>query len=215
MSTLEIWLLAISVAMDCFSVSITTGIIMRRICWRTFLTMGFFFGLFQALMPLIGWLAASHFSHLIASFDHWIAAGLLFFLGIRMIKESFSDDEERQFNPTRLDFVNERLNLIYSLQQKHRVSSVEELISITEEYRNKLENITSSDNQIQELTAQKEALYNKVKKQAEILSELRKQAAKEIEKQMEAYLIPLGMPNVRFAVELSAKNDKVSPLRYL
>ena len=105
MSTLEIWLLAISVAMDCFSVSITTGIIMRRICWRTFLTMGFFFGLFQALMPLIGWLAASHFSHLIASFDHWIAAGLLFFLGIRMIKESFSDDEERQFNPTRLATV--------------------------------------------------------------------------------------------------------------
>ncbi|MBR5541338.1 MAG: DNA repair protein RecN [Bacteroides sp.] len=115
--------------------------------------------------------------------------------------------EEVEFNPTRLDFVNERLNLIYSLQQKHRVSSVEELISITEEYRNKLENITSSDNQIQELTAQKEALYNKVKKQAEILSELRKQAAKEIEKQMEAYLIPLGMPNVRFAVELSAKNE--------
>ena len=115
--------------------------------------------------------------------------------------------EEVEFNPTRLDFVNERLNLIYSLQQKHRVSSVEELIVITEEYRDKLENITSSDNRIQELTAQKETLYNKVLKQADILSTLRKQAAKKIEKQMEGYLIPLGMPNVRFAVELSAKKE--------
>ena len=63
MTTLEIWLLAISLAMDCFTVSITSGIIMRRICWRTFFIMAFFFGLFQAVMPLIGWFAASRFSH--------------------------------------------------------------------------------------------------------------------------------------------------------
>lgn len=105
MSTLEIWLLAISLAMDCFSVSITSGIILRRICWRTFLTIAFFFGLFQALMPFIGWLGASRFNHLIADYDHWIASGLLFFLGIRMIKESFSDEEERHFNPTRLTVI--------------------------------------------------------------------------------------------------------------
>lgn len=105
MSTLEIWLLAVSLAMDCFSVSITSGIILRRICWRTFLTIAFFFGLFQALMPLGGWLAASRFSHLIADYDHWIAFGLLFFLGIRMIKESFSDEEEHHFNPTRLKVI--------------------------------------------------------------------------------------------------------------
>ena len=55
MTTLEIWLLAISLAMDCFTVSITSGIIMRRICWRTFFIMAFFFGLFQAVMPFIGW----------------------------------------------------------------------------------------------------------------------------------------------------------------
>ena len=54
MTTLEIWLLAISLAMDCFTVSITSGIIMRRICWRTFFIMAFFFGLFQAVMPFIG-----------------------------------------------------------------------------------------------------------------------------------------------------------------
>ena len=102
MSTLEIWLLAVSLAMDCFSVSITSGIIMRRICWRIILIMSFFFGLFQAMMPLLGWLAASRFEHLIEDYDHWIASGLLFFLGIRMIKESFSDEEEHHFNPTRL-----------------------------------------------------------------------------------------------------------------
>lgn len=102
MSNLEIWLLAVSLAMDCFSVSITSGIILRRIQWRTFITIGFFFGLFQALMPLLGWFGASRFYHLIHEFDHWIATGLLFFLGVRMIKESFSKDEEHHFDPTRL-----------------------------------------------------------------------------------------------------------------
>ena len=105
MTTLEIWLLAISLAMDCFTVSITSGIIMRRICWRTFFIMAFFFGLFQAVMPLIGWFAASRFSHLIEDYDHWIAFGLLAFLGGRMIKESFSNEDKRCFDPTKLKVV--------------------------------------------------------------------------------------------------------------
>ena len=100
MSNLEIWLLAISVAMDCFSVAITSGIILRRIQWSTFLTIALFFGLFQAVMPLIGWFGASRFYHLIEQFDHWIAFGLLFFLGAKMIKESFGDEESHHFNPT-------------------------------------------------------------------------------------------------------------------
>lgn len=103
MTTLEIWLLAISLAMDCFSVSITSGIILRRVCIKIFLTIAFFFGLFQGAMPIIGWFGASHFYHLIEQFDHWIAFGLLFFLGIRMIKESFNKEEENHhFNPKRL-----------------------------------------------------------------------------------------------------------------
>ena len=81
MSTLEIWLLAVSLAIDCFTVSVTSGIILRRIQWRTFLKMAFFFGFFQALMPLIGWFGASRFNHLIESYDHWIAFALLAFLG--------------------------------------------------------------------------------------------------------------------------------------
>jgi DNA repair protein RecN (Recombination protein N) len=115
--------------------------------------------------------------------------------------------EEVEFNPSRLEYVNERLNLIYTLQQKHRVSSGEELLEIAEEYQSKLEAITSYDSRIEELTKQKEILYNKVLKQAEVLTAMRAQAGKEIEEQMQAYLIPLGMPNVRFAVELAPRKE--------
>jgi len=115
--------------------------------------------------------------------------------------------EEVEFNPSRLDYVNERLNLIYTLQKKHRVSSVEELISLSEEFRAKLDAITSYDDKILELMKQKQNLYNKVLEQARMLTEYRMQSAKEIEQQMESYLIPLGMPNVRFSVELSTKKE--------
>ena len=70
-----------------------------------FFIMAFFFGLFQAVMPLIGWFAASRFSHLIEDYDHWIAFGLLAFLGGRMIKESFSNEDKRCFDPTKLKVV--------------------------------------------------------------------------------------------------------------
>ena len=115
--------------------------------------------------------------------------------------------EEVEFNPTRLDYVNERLNLLYTLQKKHRVSSVEELMAVAEEFRTKLDAITSYDDKIEELTKQKKDLYNKVLEQGRVLTEYRMKSAKEIEQQMEGYLIPLGMPNVRFAVELSAKKE--------
>ena len=87
MSSLEKWLLAVSLAIDCFTVSVTSGIILHRIRWGTFLKMGFFFGLFQALMPFIGWLGASRFSKLIESYDHRIANGQLDFHVIRKIRE--------------------------------------------------------------------------------------------------------------------------------
>ena len=115
--------------------------------------------------------------------------------------------EEVEFNPTRLDYVNERLNLIYTLQKKHRVSSVEELMAVAEEFRTKLDAITSYDDKIEELTQLKKDLYNKVLEQGCVLTDYRMKSAKEIEQQMESYLIPLGMPNVRFAVELSAKKE--------
>ena len=115
--------------------------------------------------------------------------------------------DEIEFNPTRLDYVNERLNLIYTLQQKHQLSSVEELLELAEKLNEKLDAITSSDDNIQELTKKKDLLYQQVLSQAEILTRMRTEASKEIEAQMQAYLIPLGMPNVRFAVELSPRKE--------
>ena len=100
MTGLEIWLLAIGLAMDCFAVSIASGIILKRTQWRPMLVMALAFGLFQALMPFIGWMFAKSFSHLIESIDHWIAFAILAFLGGRMILESFKYEECRQtFNP--------------------------------------------------------------------------------------------------------------------
>ena len=115
--------------------------------------------------------------------------------------------EEVEFNPSRLDYVNERLNLIYSLQQKHRVQTLEELIALTEEYRDKLSAITSYDERIAELTERKEEQYKQVKQQAEVLTKARAAAAREVEKQLAARLVPLGMPNVRFQVEMGLKKE--------
>lgn len=108
MYILEIWLLAVSLAIDCFTVSVASGAFLRRIRWNTFLSMAFFFGLFQALMPFIGWLGASRFQHLIEAYDHWIAFSLLAFLGIRMIREGMYPDDDTEhphFDPTRLQTI--------------------------------------------------------------------------------------------------------------
>ena len=115
--------------------------------------------------------------------------------------------DEIDFNPSRLDFVNSRLNSIYSLFQKHRVKTETELMELTEGYREQLDLITSSDERIAELEEQKEALYQQVLEKGAQLTALRKASAQEIERQMESYLIPLGMPNVKFAVEMTQRKE--------
>lgn len=106
MTGLEIWLLAIGLAMDCFAVSIASGIILKRVRLRPMLVMAAAFGFFQALMPLLGWIGASFFSHLIESIDHWMAFAILAFLGGRMVLESFKDEDCRhEFDPTSLKVV--------------------------------------------------------------------------------------------------------------
>lgn len=64
--------------------------------------MAILFGLFQVMMPFIGWLGTSYFSHYLESVDHWIAFGLLAFLGGKMIKDSFGSEEEAHFDPSKL-----------------------------------------------------------------------------------------------------------------
>ena len=106
MTGLEIWLLAVGLAMDCFAISIASGILLKRTLWRPMLTMAFFFGLFQAIMPLLGWIGGSTFSHLIESLDHWIAFIILAFLGGRMVRESFKDEDcKKEYDPKSLKVV--------------------------------------------------------------------------------------------------------------
>ena len=105
MTGLKIWFLALGLAMDCFSVSIASGIILKKTVWRTILTMAFFFGLFQAAMPLIGWLCASSFSHLIKEIEHWFAFGILAILGGKIIYESFKTEDDRMFNPSSMKVI--------------------------------------------------------------------------------------------------------------
>ena len=122
-------------------------------------------------------------------------------------QEVSSQEEDVEFNPDRLEEVNDRLNLIYTLQQKHRVTTVEELLALAEEYAAKLAAITSYDERIGELTTLCDTLYNKVRKQAAVLTKARTGAAREVEKQMASRLVPLGMPNVRFQVEMGIRKE--------
>ena len=101
MNLLDIILLAVALAMDCFTVSIVSGVIMKLSSQKLF-HMAFLFGLFQAMMPLLGWLGISHFQAYMEAYDHWIAFGLLGFIGGKMIWESFGDEEDQHFNPSRL-----------------------------------------------------------------------------------------------------------------
>lgn len=130
------------------------------------------------------------------------------YIELKDISQEISEKEEEvEFNPARLEEVNDRLNLIYTLQQKHRVSTVDELLALADEYATRLSTITSSEEQIEELKVRSEALYNKVKKQAAVLTGLRTVAAREVVRQMAARLIPLGMPNVRFQVEIGVRKE--------
>lgn len=130
------------------------------------------------------------------------------YIELKDISQEISEKEEEvEFNPARLEEVNDRLNLIYTLQQKHRVSTVDELLALADEYATRLSTITSSEEQIEELKVRSEALYNKVKEQAAVLTGLRTAAAREVERQMAARLIPLGMPNVRFQVEIGVRKE--------
>lgn len=122
-------------------------------------------------------------------------------------QELSSQEEDVEFNPDRLEEVNDRLNLVYTLQQKHRVTTVGELLALAEEYSAKLAAITSYDERIAELTMLCDTLYNKVKRQAAVLTKARSKAAREVEKQMESRLVPLGMPNVRFQVEMGIRKE--------
>ena len=106
MSIGELVLLAIGLAMDAFAVSVCKGLAIRQIRFGHALTVGLYFGIFQAAMPLIGYLLGVSFSSMIQNIDHWIAFVLLGLIGLNMIRESRSNDEccEPKSNAASLSF---------------------------------------------------------------------------------------------------------------
>ena len=96
MTVFEIFLIGIGLSMDAFAVSICKGLSIGKVNGRHMLTAGLWFGGFQALMPLIGYLLGSTFEQYVTSIDHWIAFILLSIIGANMIKESFDEDSEKQ-----------------------------------------------------------------------------------------------------------------------
>ncbi len=85
--------LALALAMDAFAVALGTGTILARLTGRHIFRLAFHFGLFQALMPVVGWLAGQAVVQFVSAWDHWIAFALLALIGGRMIREALSDEE--------------------------------------------------------------------------------------------------------------------------
>lgn len=103
MGFIEVLLTGIALSMDAFAVAVCKGLNMRKINYNHTLIIALFFGGFQALMPLIGWLLGKQFESYIVSIDHWIAFVLLAFIGGKMIIEALKGDEEECSSCIKLD----------------------------------------------------------------------------------------------------------------
>ena len=110
--------------------------------------------------------------------------------------------EHIDFEPSELEAINSRLDRLYDLQKKYHAERVEDLIALRDELQEKLNHIENSDEALAELQAAVSQSEARCRQQAERLTLLRRKAGKEIERQMRERLVPLGMPNVRFAVEI-------------
>ncbi|MGQ9601656.1 MAG: manganese efflux pump MntP [Candidatus Bipolaricaulia bacterium] len=99
---LVILFIALGLAMDAFAVAVTSGLALEQLRFRAALKIALFFGGFQALMPLCGWLAGLGLSKFISGFDHWVAFGLLGFIGCKMIYEALRATPRRATDPLNL-----------------------------------------------------------------------------------------------------------------
>ncbi len=105
MSILEQIIIGFALAMDCFSVSIASGLTLKKFHIRTLLLMALFFGLFQSMMSMIGWACGFFFSWFIDQYGHWIAFALLALIGTKMIIDYFKSDEQSSFDPKKLTTI--------------------------------------------------------------------------------------------------------------
>ena len=131
-------------------------------------------------------------------------------------QEVNSSMEDIDFDPAELDHINTRLDSLYTLQKKYHTDSIGELIALRDELALKLNNIDNSDEALQELEDKCKQLKADCQKHADMLTAARTKAARSVEKDMLSRLVPLGMPNVRFAVSIEETeltrngHDKVS-----
>ena len=100
MRTFEILVIAIGLAMDAFAVAICKGLSMKKMNWKNAIIIALYFGVFQAVMPIIGYLLGITFSDFVKSIDHWIAFILLSVIGVNMIKESTDDEIDKRNDKT-------------------------------------------------------------------------------------------------------------------
>lgn len=114
--------------------------------------------------------------------------------------------EDVDFDPAELESVNARLDKIYNLQKKYRVDSVAALLAIQQELEQKLQAMENGDETLAELQRQMDETHQQLAAEAEALTEKRRAAARKIEQQMQARLMPLGMPHVRFAVQMERQD---------
>ena len=126
------------------------------------------------------------------------------YIELKDISEEISNQLEHvDFDPTELDAINNRLDRLYDLEKKYHVENVSELIAKREELRSQLNNIENSDEALAAHQQRLSDLHAQAKKEAEILTKRRQKAAQQIEKEMQSRLVPLGMPNVRFSIQIT------------
>lgn len=102
MTAVELGFLAVALAMDAFAVALASGMVLATVDFRQTFRLSWHFGLFQALMPVIGWFLGQSVRAWIEDYDHWIAFALLTYIGVKMIREAFAADEQRcRMDPTR------------------------------------------------------------------------------------------------------------------
>lgn len=130
------------------------------------------------------------------------------YIELEDIAQEIERQEERlEFNPQRLEQVTNRLNLIYSLQQKHHVQSVTELLELQASFRQRLNALNHSETDIAVLEKECSMLYKELVNQASDLTKRRNKAAEQFEKQMVGILMPQGLPHARFKVLISERKE--------
>lgn len=140
--------------------------------------------------------------------EEWHSRMESIYIELKDIADEVADAEESiHFNPERQTWVEERLDTIYTAQQKHRVSSIAALLEIEQQFRNTLQRIDEAAERITLMEQETEAAHQALIQAAETLTRERKQVAQSFEQEISARLVELGIPNTRFAVDIAPRRQ--------